>query len=249
MIVNKKSIYHSKNLDHDYYNRQLLKPYESTITFFNFLNNKVNLKDKKIIDLACGNGANLIYLKKNYDVAECYGIDQNKTLLKKARIASKKKHIKDLHFINKNIKDYKSEASPDLFCDGVTCIQTLSVLDDYKETILFAKKLRAKFICVNSLFWNGDIDFKITVNFLEKKTRKIKKVNHYNIYSISHYNYFLKKNGYKINHIYKFENKKNLRTKNKNLMGSHTVYLNKKKVTKSGPLIMDWYFVLSTKKK
>ena len=120
-------------------------------------------------------------------------------------------------------------------------------MDDYKETILFAKNLKAKFICVNSLFWNGDIDFKIKVNFLEKNSRNVQKVNHYNIYSIKHYNNFLKKNGYKTNYIYKFKNKEVLRTKNKNLMGSHSVQLNNRKATKSGPLIMDWYFILSLK--
>ncbi len=247
MIINKKSIYHTKNLDYDYYNRQLIKPYESTVSFFNFLNNRVNLKNKKIIDLACGNGANLFYLKKNYDVVECYGLDQNKTLLKQAKNFANKEQIKDLYFIRKNIQDHKSKAPPKLSCDGATCIQTLSVLDDYKETILFAKNLKAKFICVNSLFWNGDIDFKIKVNFLEKNSRNVQKVNHYNIYSIKHYNNFLKKNGYKTNYIYKFKNKEVLRTKNKNLMGSHSVQLNNRKATKSGPLIMDWYFILSLK--
>ena len=248
MYINSKSVYHSKNLDHNYYNRQLKKPYESTVSFFKFLNSKVNLKDKKIIDLACGNGANLFYLNQNYKVAACYGLDQNKTLLKQAKITTNRKHIKNMHFLNKNIQDHKSKIPSKLFCDGVTCIQTLSVLNDYRQTILLAKKLKANFICVNSLFWDGDIDFKISVNFLEKNLRKVQKINHYNIYSINHYKRFLQQNGYSLSYVYKFKNTKNLKTKNKSLMGSHTVQLNGKKATKSGPLIMDWYFILSIKK-
>ena len=74
MKIDYKSIYHPRNLDHEYYRRQLKKPYESTVSFFKFLNSKCNLKNKKIADLACGNGANLIYLKKNFKVGDCYGL-------------------------------------------------------------------------------------------------------------------------------------------------------------------------------
>ena len=249
MIINKKSIYHSKNLDNDYYNRQLKNPYESTISFFNFLNKRVGLKNKKIVDLACGNGANLFYLKKHYDISKSYGIDQNITLLNKAKNYLKKNNIENLNFIRGNIQNYNSKNLSKLECDGATCIQTLSVLNDYKKTITFAKKLKAKFICVNSLFWNGDIDFKISVNFLKKNSREIKKINHYNIYSINHYKNFLKNAGYNKSYVFKFKNKNYLKTKNKNLMGSHTIKLNGKKATRSGPLIMDWYFILSLKKK
>ena len=247
MTVNKKSIYHTQNLDHDYYNRQLKSPYESTVSFFKFLNSHINLKNKKIVDLACGNGANLFYLNQNYNVSECYGLDQNKTLINKAKKIKNKKNLKNIDFLSKDIQDFKSKIPSKLFCDGVTCIQTLSVLNDYRQTILFAKKLKAKFICVNSLFWDGDIDFKISVNFLEKNSRKVKKINHYNIYSINHYKNFLKQNGYNETYVYKFKNKKKLVTKNKSLMGSQTVLLNRSKATKSGPLIMDWYFILGIK--
>ena len=48
--------------------------------------------------------------------------------------------------------------------------------------------------------------------------------------------------------IVKFKTKKNLITKNKFSMGSHTVKINNKNEIKSGPLILDWYFILSQKK-
>jgi len=98
MKINPKSVYHPKHLDVDYYRRQMKTSYESTKNFFNFLNKKVKLKNKKIIDLACGNGANLIYLKKKYKTGICYGLDRNKTLLKIANGFTKKKKIKDLFF-------------------------------------------------------------------------------------------------------------------------------------------------------
>ena len=66
--INSKSIYHPKNLDHQYFNRQMKNTYESTKSFYKFINYYINLKGKKIIDFACGNGANLFYLSKKYPV-------------------------------------------------------------------------------------------------------------------------------------------------------------------------------------
>tara|TARA_B100000963_G_scaffold360785_1_gene393104 strand:- start:4970 stop:5725 length:756 start_codon:yes stop_codon:yes gene_type:complete len=251
MTINIKSIYHSKNLDQKYFDRQMSNPYESTKSFFKFLNKEINLENKRIVDLACGNGANLLYLKRNYNTNECFGLDQNKSLLKTAKYFAKKRKIKNIRFLKQDIENTKNKISNRMKSDGVICIQTLSVLDDYKKAILFAKKFKPKFICVNSLFWKGAIDFKITVNFLKKnkKKREIEKINKYNIYSIQHYLNFLSQNGFNKHKVIKFKSKKNFKTKDKNLMGSHTVKVNGKKETKSGPLILEWFFILSQKEK
>ena len=71
------------------------------------------------------------------------------------------------------------------------------------------------------------------------------KINKYNIYSIQHYLSFLSQEGYTKHSIVKFKTKKNLITKNKFSMGSHSVKLDNKNEIKSGPLILDWYFILS----
>ena len=41
------------------------KTYESTIEFVKFISKHINLRGKKIIDLACGGGANKFHLKIN----------------------------------------------------------------------------------------------------------------------------------------------------------------------------------------
>lgn len=247
MSVNSKSIYHTKNLDHDYFEKQIVHPYESTKQFFKFLNKYKPLKNKKIIDLACGSGANLFYLKKNFDLKQCWGFDQNSYLIKTAKKFTKQKNIKSLNFKRQDIEDLNFIKDKDLRPDGAISIQTLSILNDYEKVIKFAKNLKPNFICVNSLFWQGDIDFKIAVNFLKKNNRKTIKINHYNIYSIQHYIKFLKKLGYKKVTIQKFETKKRLQTKNKNLMGSYSIDLDGSSAIKSGPIILDWYFVLASK--
>ena len=247
MSINRKSIYHTKNLDHDYFEKQIVNPYESTIQFFKFLNKYKPLKNKKIIDLACGSGANLIYLKENFKVQRCWGFDQNNYLIKNAKKYAKHRNIKNLNFIRQDVEDLNFKKSKDLTPDGVISIQTLSILNDYEKIIRFAKNLKPNFICINSLFWEGDIDFKIAVNFLKKNKRSIVKINHYNIYSIKHYIKFLKKLGYPKIFLKKFKTNKKLKTKNKNLMGSYSIDLNHRSVIKSGPLILDWFFILATK--
>ena len=58
---------------------QHTKTYESTIEFVKFISKHVSLKKKNIIDLACGGGANTIYLAENFGLedffvfAECIG--------------------------------------------------------------------------------------------------------------------------------------------------------------------------------
>ena len=145
---------------------------------------------------------------------------------KSGKRITKKKKIKGLFFKKVDIQSNKMK-SLKLKLDGATCIQTLSVLDDYKKTVKFAKRLGSKFICVNSLFWKVEIDFKISVNFLKKNSKDFIKVNHYNIYSLSHYIKYLNKIGFKKHFILKFTK---LKTKKQNLMGSHTVNLNGKSV-------------------
>lgn len=247
MSINNKSIYHTKNLDHNYFEKQITDPYESTKEFFKFLNKYKPLKNKKIIDLGCGNGANLIYLKKNYNSQQCWGFDQNSYLINTAKNYTKHKNIKSLNFKRHDIEDLNFKKNKDFLPDGVISIQTLSVINGYEKAIKFAKNLKPNFICVNSLFWKGDIDFKIAAIFLKKNNRNTLKISNYNIYSIKHYIKFLKKIGYKKVIIKKFKNKKKIYTKDKNLMGSYSVNLNGSTVTKSGPIILDWYFILASK--
>ncbi len=247
MKIDNKSIYHPKNLDLKYYRTQGKKTYQSTINFFNFLNSKTSLKSINLIDFACGNGSNLIFAKKKYGKISCNGIDFNKKLISSAKKKSKKENLK----INYHIDDINnlSKKTLKLKCDIATIIQTLSVLDGYKKTINQIKKFNPKCIAVNSLFWDGDLEFKIKINFLNKKnSTKIDKYNNYNIYSLKQYVSFMKKIGYKKNFIKKFiPNRKILNLHNKKTMGSYTVNFNKEKKTVSGPLLLDWYFIISKK--
>ena len=248
MKINPKSIYHPKNLDMNYYNRQAKKTYESTKIFFKFLNDNIKLKNKKIIDMGCANCSNLIYLKKNYEVSDCLGVDQNKKLLKLAKRLIKNSKLNGIDLNINNINKLSISKNKLAKYDGAICLQTLSVLDDYKEVVKSIKNL--DFFGVNSLFWDGLIDFKIKVNFLKKNSqlRTIEKINDYNIYSLPKYVSYMRKNGFKINHIKKLPITKKIKNKEKSTMGTYTTKINGEKKFVSGPIILDWYLIISKKK-
>lgn len=244
---NKKYYWFQKKRSKDtYFSDQLINPKQSTIEFFKFLNSK-KLSGKKILDLACGNGANLIYLKKNYKNKEsCLGIDINKKLIKEAnKITS---NLVDLKFYEGNIlnikKDYRNKF------DGIISMQTISWLNDYNDFLKQVSKLNVNFIAVSSLFWEGLIDFKIKVEFLknENKDRALESFNYYNIYSIKNFKNNLKHIGFKKIFFKKFEIpfalKKN---KNPNKMGTYTIKHKNKFIQLSGPILQNWYFVIALK--
>ena len=136
---------------------QLSKPKESTIEFFNILK-KLKLNNFNTLDLACGNGANLMYLKKKFDNKKyCLGLDFNKLILNSAKQFNTYENL-DLKYGNiLNLKDsYVNKFQL------ITSIQTLSWLEDYEKASIQMIKLKPKYISLSALFWEGLIDFKIS---------------------------------------------------------------------------------------
>ena len=232
-----------------YFLGQLKNTYRSTISFYNFLNKKIKLREKNIIDLACGNGGNLFYLKKNYFPKYLLGVDFNKSLIKFANNLKKKKKLENISFKVGNILKIKNTYKNKF--EVATCLQTIPYVRDYQTPIKQIAKLNPKYICISGLFWEGLIDFKIRVHNLEDSSylRKVKYFENYNIYSLKNYISMMKKLGYKKNYIKKFnvDKKINPKRNKKKFMGTYTSLIDKKNVQFSGPLLMNWFFIISKK--
>ncbi len=232
------------SINHKYFKTQLTKPKESTkeaLKIFQYL----KLNNLKTIDLACGNGANLTFLKKKYKNKKyCLGIDFNKKLIKKAL---KNKDYHDLDFQYGNILNLKKSLANKF--QLVTSFQTLSWMEDYTRAVNEMIKLRSDYIFISSLFWEGLIDFKIQVKELKDKSYKRRLVDssYYNIYSINNFINLFKHKKYKLFFCKKFEIKKKIKKDQKNKMGTYTIKNKKKFIQISGPLIMNWYFIIFKK--
>jgi len=111
--------------------------YESTIEFVKFISKHINLNKKNIIDLACGGGANTIYLAEKFKSSFIIGIDINKNLLKLANQETNKKNIKNIKFLIGNWFDVVKKN-----IDGVIAFQALSFIEGSleKKSLFLIKK-------------------------------------------------------------------------------------------------------------
>lgn len=230
--------------DEKYFVKQLKNPKESTKYIFEILKKK-KLNNLNTLDLACGNGANLMFLKKQFNNKKyCLGIDANKKLLEHG---SNFNNFNDLELKYGNIlnlnKKFKNKFQL------ITSIQTLSWLKDYQKVSLEMIKLNSKYIFISSLFWEGLIDFNIKIDLLknDKPNRPVLSSTYYNIYSLKSFLNFYKKYNYKEILCEKFKIKKNLRNNSKEGMGTYTMKDKGKNIQISGPLLMNWYFIIFKK--
>jgi SAM-dependent methyltransferase len=236
--------YWSQLNKHKYFTSQFKKIFESTKEAFEILKKK-KLNNLNTLDLACGNGANLIYLKKKYGNKKyCLGLDFNKNLI---LTSLGQNNYKNLQIRYGNILNLKKNLQNKF--QLITSFQTLSWLNDYKKASLEMIKLNSDYIFISSLFWEGLIDFNIKLNVLKNGNWDRKKLHskYYNIYSLKNFLSFYKKNNYKAILCRKFLIKKKLKNNFNYNMGTYTIKNKQKNIQISGPLIMNWYFIIFKK--
>ena len=223
---------------------QFKKPYQSSIEFKKFLkeNNFFNRNNKNILDLGCGIGSNINYFSKEFPNIKFTGWDYSKSQIEKAK---KLNIYKNNKFFVKNI--LKIDKSKIKF-DALFSTHTFCVFKKIEPAINSIKKLKAKWIAINSLFYEGPLDVLIHIRDLNNK--KIDDNNpdaDFNIHSLPNTIKVFKKHGYKFIAKRNFYPKKKIIRKNKN-RGSYTMKteLNKNTIF-SGPVHLPWYFVLFKK--
>ena len=222
--------------------RQHYEIYDSTKKFISFVQSKLNLNKKKIIDLGCGGAANTIYLAKKFKNSFFLGIDYNTQLINIGKkFLKKNKNLKNLELKKdkwQNILRYKSKY------DGILSFHTLSYLDIwYTESLKNIKKKNFNFVALSSLFYEGKVDYKIFVNdFSKSEFTK----SYYNIFSVTKIKKILKKNGYRKIFYKEFMIERNLKKPAHKGMGAYTLKLiNKKKIVFSGGMYIPCGFILA----
>ena len=249
----KASKWNSKNVNIDYFTRQLKTPYQSTIAFFDFLEelNFIN-SESSIVDACCGSGANTFYASDRFSLKKIIGFDIQEEFLSLAKEYQKNlQNFKDVSFIQANvyeIDNFLDELRKNniFFNDGVIFLQTMSWLTNWKESLKQLSKLNTNWIAISSLFYEGLIEAEITINNYPN-TKSEPTSFPYNVYSMPIVEEYLKVLGFKNFYWKKFELKTPLKKPNNiNKMGSYTIEdKNGKLITISGPIMMPWSFLVA----
>ena len=225
---------------------QLKKPYDSTIAFYKLLLKLklLNKNTKSIIDIGTGIGANLHFFSSKNKNINFLGTDYNSSKIKKAKGLNTNPKIKF-----KKLNILKSAKSLQNKFDGLICIHTLCCFKDLDIVLKNFCKLKPKWIAMNSLFFDGDLD--VLIHIRDNKNKKLKDNNpdsDFNIFSIKKSEEIFKKNGYKIINKSPYFPKRKIKRLSKGVRGSYTIKTElNKHTTFSGPVHLPWHFIVAKK--
>ena len=231
-----------------YHKNQYKKIYRSTEKFVVWLEKLGYLKSdvsQHICDMACGGGANILYLSKHFPKASFTGIDFSQELIDYGNERLKEKN---------NCKLYQG----DWFAlepkwkekfDGIVSFQTLSWLPEYKVPLKQLSNLNPNWIALSSLFYEGDIEYTIKLkNYYRPSNNSEFGEMYYNIYSLIRVRKYFEQLGYNKFEYMPFEIDIDLPQTDNMDIGTYTVKLeNKKRIQISAALMMPWYFIVASK--
>lgn len=230
-----------------YHLSQYEKPKRSTVAFSGFVNAYL-AKSSEVIDLGCGAGASTAYLAAQHPQARFVGIDYSSQLVELANKQLPPAEISgNLRFEQGDWYGLESREK----IDGVISLQTLSWLPDYQQPLeqIFAK-LQPRWVAMSSLFYDGAVSCKIEVTeHLHGRT------SFYNVYSLPVIDEFCRGFGYRLAKSVPFHIDTDLpKPQNRDAMGSYTVTVpaddagaKSERLQISGPLLMNWHFILIEK--
>lgn len=228
----------------EYHIKQWDDPKQSTKAFYDFFKREL-ANSKKVVDLGAGAGAATFFLASKFPSTKFVGVDQSSDLIIKAKETSKNFKLKNLDFDTGDWFDLGNKWGG---VDGVISIQTLSWLPEIQTPMKqIFEMIKPNWIGLSSLFYEGDISARIEV-FEHCKPRK----TFYNVYSLKKLNRLANDYGYEVVTSDRFEIDIDVpKPKNKDIMGTFTEIVNGsldyKRLQISGPLLLNWYFVLLKK--
>lgn len=230
----------------EYHVRQFREPYRSTVAFCDWLERRGYVSSEfgsRILDVGCGQGANLYYLAKRYPKAKFVGVDINpdlisngNRLLQEMSVTNASLAIGDIYQLD---DDYIGSF------DGVVSFQTLMCLPEYRKPLASISRLRPQWIALSSLFYDGPVSCTIQIeDHLEDDALR---TSYYNVYSLPAVDRFLQGLGYGNFQAAPFEIDVDLPRPNGKGRGTYTEKLTDgRRLQISGPLLMPWYFVTAS---
>jgi len=223
---------------------QFNKPYDSTIAFHKLLSelDLLNKNTKSIIDIGTGIGSNLQYFSSKNKSINFLGTDYEMARIKKGQKLNTNPKIKFKKLdILKSVKSFQNKF------DGLICIHALCCFKELDTVVKNFCKIKPKWIAINSLFFDGNLDVLIHIRDHQDKKLKDKNPNgDFNIFSLTKIKEVFQKNGYKIVSKRPYFPKRKIKNLEKGKRGSYTIKTAiHKHSTFSGPVYLPWHFIVA----
>ncbi len=214
--------------------------YRSTFALINFLKSRISHELIHILDVGCGEGANIYWLKKYFPEWKFVGIDTDRETLK---IANKmNSEVEGVEFKEINFLESERYFSPKSF-DYIFTIQFISFIDfDFPIFLEKALTFARRGIFLTALFSEGWIEQYTMAYDIKEDWKGI-----YKIYSLERFKKMLRKIGG--NNIFleyeKFNMDIDLPKPVKSKFGTYSIKVeNGKRLQISGYMLMPWYNIL-----
>lgn len=220
----------------DYHLTQWETPKRSTLAFRDFAGDRIGAS-RRIVDLGCGAGAATASLAEHFPRQEFVGVDISTELIEIAARLGRQKSLGNLSFRSDNW--YSLGQYPEV--DGVVSMQSLSWLPEFETPLLaIFERLAPRWIALSSLFYDGQISSRVEV---EEHLRARK--TFYNVYSLPVVDEYCRRHGYRVAGHQPFELDIDIPPPaDRDLMSTYTVATQAGRLQISGPLLLNWRFVL-----
>lgn len=236
-----------KQYEKEYHMKQMSQPYRSTEVFINWLEELHFLnhtEQQNVCDMACGGGANTVYLGNRFENIQFTGIDINREFIDWGNECIRQNSQFDNCRLYEGDWYHLDPAWKSKF-DGIISFQTLSWLPEYKEPLRYLADLKPAWIAVSSLFYEGDMEYFIKVrDYYRSKECEGDFDYYYNIYSIMRVRQYLSELGYRNFRYIPFQIDIDLPKPDNLDLGTYTVKQEDgKRIQISGGMMMPWYFI------
>lgn len=227
--------------------RQIDNPYQSTVALESFLSRQGCFRDgTEVLDLGCGLGAALYYFRSKHPGVRFLGLDHNAKKVALARKIAKERKVAGLDFEVAGFDSLPQRYGGRF--DGVVSIHTVCCLKRIEDAIEPLIRMRPRWIAINSLFHDSDLD--VLIHMREHYRPEIPDSDtdgDFNIFSLKRTAAAFAAHGYDMTSE-PFFPPAPIPRRTDGRRGTYTVRTEWHENTQfSGPVFLPWHFVLGRK--
>lgn len=228
--------------DVDYHKRQFVQPYRSTVHLARFMHSVLDQPKGRAVDVACGAGANIFHLSREFPGLQWTGADLAGDVLfdigrERFSAAGLKVDLKQVDFFN------LTGTFPRAHFDVVTFIQTILLTPRHEEALEQLLAITRGWLFISGLF----TDFEVEATVMVKDYTWPEEVQgpfYYNVYSLSRIRAFCEAHGARQFVTRDFDIDIDLPKPQTRGLTTYTETLaDKRRLQFTGPLLQPWKFL------